>query len=449
MREPSSEPMSDDVRPAAASEVVELAIEALAPGGDGVGRLGARAVFVPATLPGERVRASIPAARPGAGPLQAELVEVLSPSPSRRPVVGCPHFGECGGCQWLHASPALQLRAKEEAFRQALGEVLDGVEVAAIDGDGPELGYRARTTLHVARGALGFSQRASHEVVAVRRCLLLDERLNGVLDRLQGLLGAPDEGGALRLPRGCTDVALACDDERVSAAFFLDRLTCEGEGRIDRLVRHAGIKGAVAVFPERGLKTFGKPMLSRPAPCSTRGARLFGRADLFAQAHAAANARLVAQALQQMGDVDGALELFGGSGNFTLALAERARGVVSIELCASALELARQSARAAGLTNVRFIGGDAIASARQLIHSGERFDALLLDPPRAGAPGIADLARTSGVRRVVYVSCNPVTLCRDARALIAAGFRPTFARPLDLFPQTVHVEAVITFERAS
>ena len=279
----------------------------------------------------------------------------------------------------------------------------------------------------------------------MRTCPLLDAKLNAALGQLQAFLGdsAP---GTRKLPRGCTDIALACDGEHVSAAFFLDRLSAEGAVRLEAIARRAALKGALALVDGRVVRTFGKPVLSQRAPCST-GARLRGRPDLFAQAHGRANALLVAQVLACLDGAESVLELYGGSGNFTLALAERVKKIVSLELCAPALELARKSAREANLQSIRFIAGDAIQQAHALARTSERFDALLLDPPRGGAPGIAEVARALGVGRVVYVSCNMATLARDAQKLAAAGYRPTFVRPFDLFPQTVHLEGVMAFER--
>jgi 23S rRNA (uracil1939-C5)-methyltransferase len=422
-----------------------LTIEGFAPGGDGVATVDGRTLFVRGAIVGERVKLRLPNDRSGHGPLQAELVDVLSPSPDRR-TPACSNFGACGGCQWLHVAPRLQRETKARAFVRALGALADGIEMQPIAHADQDLGYRGRATLHVSRGRLGFSRRGSHEVIAIQRCSLLDEKLNAAIERLN----------LATLPRGCTDVALACDEAHVSAAFSLDRLTPDLASRLDTLVRRAGLKGGVALVNGQVVRVFGKPTLSRPAPCSGR-IQCLGRPDLFAQAHARANAVLVAQVLEQMGEARGVLELHGGTGNFTLPLAERVARVTSIELCAPALELARQSARQAGLTNVRLIVGNAIPQALALArdvgaqHAAaptEHFDALLLDPPRAGAEGIARVARAFDVRRVVYVSCNPATLARDAQDLVAAGYRPTFARAFDLFPQTIHLEGVMAFDRA-
>ncbi len=422
---------------------VDIDIEGFAPAGDGVGHFQGAAVFVPGTIGGERARVAIDQGDVR-GPVQGRLLDLLSRSPDRLPPV-CPHAGICGGCQWLHVAPKRQREAKAAMFAQALGQLLDGIDARPMAHAGQDLGYRARATLHVSGGRLGFSQKRSHAVVTVSACPLLDARINAALTSLQNLLGEASD--SWRLPRGTVDVALACDESRVSAAFFLERLSDDAQSRLSRLVRHAALDGALAVVNGRVTPLVGKPVLQRRAPSSTR-AFLRTRPDLFAQAHTMANALLVAEVVDRLEGAERVLELYGGSGNFTLALAERVKALVSIEMCAGALELARQSAREASFSHVRFIVGDAIRQARDLARSGIRFDALLLDPPRGGAPGIAEVAQALDVNRVVYVSCNPATLARDAHSLVATGYRPTFARAFDMFPQTVHLEGVMVFERA-
>ena len=436
--------MSAVLSESAASDerVADLDIEGFAPAGDGVGHIQGAAVFVPGAIEGERVRVAIPAG-PVRAPTQGRLLDILSRSPDRLPPA-CPHAGVCGGCQWLHVAPRRQRTTKAAMFAQALGQLLDGVETRPLAHASQDLRYRARATLHVSGGRLGFSQKRSHAVVAVNTCPLLDDKLSAALTTLQTLLAEKSE--SWRLPRGCVDVALACDASRVSAAFFLERLSDDAERRLSRLARHAALDGALAVVNGRVTPLFGKPVLQRRAPSST-SAILRTRPDLFAQAHPQANALLVSEVVERLAGAERVLELHGGSGNFTLALAERVKALVSIEMCAGALELARQSAREASFGHVRFIVGDAIRQARDLARSGMRFDALLLDPPRGGAPGIAAVAEALDVHRVVYVSCNPVTLARDAQSLVATGYQPTFARPFDMFPQTVHLEGVMVFER--
>jgi 23S rRNA (uracil1939-C5)-methyltransferase len=178
------------------------------------------------------------------------------------------------------------------------------------------------------------------------------------------------------------------------------------------------------------------------------------------QANRAANALLVEEALRLLapGPDDRVLELFSGAGNFTAPLAARARTVAAIEAAGPALDLARADLAAA---NVRFYAGDALpvaaalgrergegaAPGRERGRGAPRFELALLDPPREGAKGAGPLLRDLGVARAVYVSCDPATLARDLGAAAGAGFRVAAVRPVDMFPQTHHVEAVALLER--
>jgi 23S rRNA (uracil1939-C5)-methyltransferase len=164
------------------------------------------------------------------------------------------------------------------------------------------------------------------------------------------------------------------------------------------------------------------------------------RPDVFQQANRGANARLVAAALGLLRpDGEDVLELHCGAGNFTGPLSLRARSVAAVEAQGPALELARADL---GAGTVRFFAGDALALAGALAREGRRFGAVLLDPPREGMKGVGPLLRSLAAPRAVYVSCDPATLARDLRAAVGAGYRVVEVQPVDMFPQTHHVEAV-------
>jgi 23S rRNA (uracil1939-C5)-methyltransferase len=191
---------------------------------------------------------------------------------------------------------------------------------------------------------------------------------------------------------------------------------------------------------------FGDPVLvhARDPDDPTAGTAR-SRPDVFQQANRGANARLVAAALGLLApDGEDVLELFCGAGNFTAPLAARARSVAAVEVQGPALELARADLAAAG--NVRFFAGDALALARAFARErgpgARRFGAVLLDPPREGARGLGPALRDLDAPRAVYVSCDPATFARDLRGCVEAGYRVDAVQPVDLFPQTHHVEAV-------
>src|SRR3954470_20197264 len=194
----------------------------------------------------------------------------------------------------------------------------------------------------------------------------------------------------------------------------------------------------------------GVPVLREDAPLAP-GVTLRLRPDVFAQAHAGANQALVEAAvgLAALSPEDRVLELYCGNGNLTFALARGAREVTAVESHQVSLDLATNAAAEGKVTNAWFVLGDASKVAPGLARGGERFSVLVADPPRTGAPGIGAWAEVLGVQRVVYVACDPGALARDARELKARGFEPQALELVELFPQTHHVEAVMSFHHAS
>ncbi|HET9552477.1 MAG TPA: TRAM domain-containing protein [Anaeromyxobacteraceae bacterium] len=425
----------------------ELRIDDLAPGGEGVGQSRGRAVFVPFTAPGDRVVAEVPA---GEGAAHGELVELLEAGPARV-APPCTHFGpagdRCGGCEWLHAAGAVQLEAKARTLREALRRIgrieLDDATWRPPLASPEALRYRSRAKLHLDRGAgrLVFFRRRSHEPVPVERCHLLVPGL----EALRAALGPAIVAAGLA-PR---EVAIEWSALEGRGAAFL-RLPAAGpreRGRAEALLAAVPSLGGLVLQAEGGAPLLvGDPVLRHERlPGDPSGGRCRSRPDVFQQANRPANALLVRAALDLLApDGEEVLELFCGAGNFTGPLAARAKGVAAVEQQGPALDLAR--ADLAG-GNVRFFAGDALklalAFAREAGPAARRFGAVLLDPPREGARGIGPALRALGVRRAVYVSCDPATLARDLRGCVEAGFRVEAVQAIDLFPQTHHVEGVV------
>jgi 23S rRNA (uracil1939-C5)-methyltransferase len=441
-----------------------LTIDDLAPGGEGVGRDGARAVFVPFTAPGDEVELELPA---GEGTAHAELLRVVREGAARLDPP-CRHFGLgpvpgapgatadhlCGGCEWLHVSYALQLATKERLVRETLrriGRFEPGTfELRPAIPSPRPLRYRSRGKFHVDRGSgrLSYFRRRSHAPVRLEECHLLDPALDALREKV---------GAALREVRlAPAEVALEWSADmghgkrggaagRGAAALRLSesgpRVRTRAEGLLAAVPELAGVvlerEGAPPVL-------LGDPVLRhRRDPDRPEAGLQRSRPDVFAQANRGANAQLVAAALELLAaeGVD-VLELYCGSGNFTAPLAARARSVAAVEGQGPALELARADV-APPISNVRFFAGDALAIARALAREAPpRPTHVLLDPPREGARGIGAVLRELGAERAVYVSCDPATFARDLRGCAEAGYRVLVVQPVDMFPQTHHVECV-------
>jgi len=435
---------------------VKIEIEGLAPGGEGMGRVVGRPVFIPFTAPGDLVLADLPA---GEDATHARMTELLRAGPERVDAP-CPHFGPgegddrlCGGCEWLHLRYDLQLRSKERGLVEALrriGRLEPGsYPLRPIVPSPQPLRYRSRAKFHLDAQSerLVFFRRRSHEPVRIRECHLLEPGLDGLREALGPALVR------MRLRPG--DVALEWSEQAGRGSALL-RAVEAGEGTrrraADLLVAVPTLSGVVLEGEGEGrrgrpLVLVGDPVLRHervPGDPSEGLAR--SRPDVFQQANRPANARLVREALDMLdpGGLD-VLELFCGAGNFTGPLAARAASVSAVEGQGPALDLARADL---GGKNVRFFAGDSLAIASALGREGRRFGAVLLDPPRDGMRGLGPLLRDLAAPRAVYVSCDPATLARDVRGAVAAGYRIAAIQPVDMFPQTHHVEAVVLLEQA-
>jgi 23S rRNA (uracil1939-C5)-methyltransferase len=436
------------------SERIE--IEGLAPGGEGMARVDGRPVFVPFTAPGDVVLADVPV---GDGAPHATLTAVLQPGPDRVEAP-CPHFGPgpgedrtCGGCEWLHLRYELQLRAKERGLVEALrriGKLPPGTYPLLPIAPSPSpLRYRSRAKFHLDAGSgrLVFYRRRSHEPIRLRECHLLEPGL----DRLREEMGPELVRSRLRP----SEVALEWSSHAGAGAALLRNVeTGEGARRraADLVAAVPSLAGVVLEGEEdgrrgRAMALVGEPvLLQERVPGVPEAGLARSRPDVFQQANRPANARLVREALDLLvPDGEDVLELFCGAGNFTGPLAARAASVAAVEMQGPALDLARADL---GGRNVRFYGGDSLAIASALAREARRFGAVLLDPPREGMKGLGSLLRDLAVPRAVYVSCDPATLARDLRGALETGYRIGAVLPVDMFPQTHHVEALVLLERA-
>ncbi len=424
-----------------------LRIEGLAFGGSGVGRLDGKAVFVPFTAPGDEVRCRI--IREKRRWAEAELVEVLSPSGSRRDPP-CPVFGLCGGCQWQHLGYAEQLRCKEGIFTDTLQRQagVPGDRVLPIVPAPDEWGYRSRTQFKCRRTehgfAMGFYRRGSHFVVDVEQCPIAAPGVNRALGIFRQLL--PRSPDPSKLPQ--VDIEIGDDGEGRAVVHHL----CENPAP---LADHLGPpleRAGISLFLQGGrkeslLRVHGEESLA-VWPEGEEGPRLHYGAGGFAQVNLDQNRALVAE-LKKAAGLKGrerVLDLFCGMGNFSLPLAAEALEVVGVEDYGPAIAWARQNAARCGAANTRFLARPAEGSARELWGEGG-FDLVVLDPPRAGAYEVCRELLGLRPRRLLYVSCDPTTLARDLVPLLHGGYDLRWTRPFDLFPQTHHTESLTLLER--
>ena len=403
-----------------------------------------KVVFVEGALPGERV-----AFRTVTGKRKFDVAvttSVLESSAGRREP-RCPHFGRCGGCATQHADERTQMAAKQrwlEDCLERIGKVKPETLLPVTYG--PEWGYRHRARLsvrHVAsRGALvGFRERRSTYVADMRQCPVLPEAMSALIVPLRELVGKLSIKE--RLPQ--IEVAVA-DNATVLVFRHLLPLTSSDESLIrdfaDQHQIHAWLqpKGPESAHPFH--PTQSEIFYTLPE----FGLRIQFRPTEFTQVNHAMNRILVSKAVSMVDPQPGEriADLFCGLGNFSLPLAARGAQVVGFEGSRELVARARQNAAANGLV-AQFEVVDLFKSS---VNAFGPFRKLLIDPPREGAVEVVKSLPDEWPRRIVYVSCDPATLARDAGILVQTrGFRLVAAGVVNMFPHTAHVESIAQFER--
>lgn len=420
-------------------QIIELTLDAIAHGGEAIGRHEGKAIFVPYAIPGERARVEIVEEKERWA--RARLLEVLAPSPDRV-APPCSYFGPdgCGGCQWQHIAYERQAELKQAIVadqlrrlgRVAAPPVADIVALAdpGSADDAPVLldyGYRSDTWFALtADGRLGYRREGGRDVLAIERCLLLDPRL----DELHGALDVvwPE----------LTGVGLRVSAETDDALILF-------EAESDELPDlELDLPAACAALTPRGMRPLvGEPHLF----VEVAGRRYRVSAESYFRANPAGVAALldVVLAYAAAAPSDTVLDLYCGVGLFALALAERAGEVIGVESSPAACD---DFAHNAGeRINVTLHEGAVEQVLPALRARTQRVDIALLDPPRTGAgPATIRELAALGPRRIVYVTGDPATLARDAVHLAAAGYRLVEVQPIDSAPQTCHVETVALWE---
>ncbi|MBS0214086.1 MAG: 23S rRNA (uracil(1939)-C(5))-methyltransferase RlmD [Proteobacteria bacterium] len=441
-------------------EPFEASIDDLSHDGRGVARRDGKAVFVRGALPGERVIAQ-PTARHRHFD-EATATQVLDVSPDRVEPL-CAHFGQCSGCVLQHLAAEKQIEAKQ----RVLIENLERIGRVAPQRILPPLaaepwGYRRKGRLSVrhvekkGRTLVGFREHDPRFVADLRRCETVVpaigtriEALAAMIDTLDGKRDIPQiefivgdaRPGDARHAQGVTALVF----RHVQPLSERDRGVLVDFAKAHGLaiyLQPGGVDSVHALWPEAGVALeFALP---------EHDLRLAFQPLDFIQVNAGMNAKMIALALDLLDPKPDQriLDLFCGLGNFTLPIARRIAEVVGVEGDAGLVARARDNAQRNGIANARFFAADLASSLAYEPWIGEPFDALLLDPPRSGAEALLPQLPLKKIDRIVYVSCHPGSLARDAGFLVRErGYKLRAAGVMDMFPHTAHVESIALFER--
>lgn len=428
-----------------------LKIEKIIHGGAGLGRLNnGMVVMVPYVLPGELVE--VREKKRAKRFIQAELQTVRAPSPERVDAP-CPYYTRCGGCNLQHLSYAGQLALKQTLLIEAMERNRVDLAQAAI-GDtlaSPHpFAYRHRIRLHLDRKQnLGFHQAGSHRIIPTTRCLIATEAINDSLEKLFS------SGSLQKTAEQCKAIELIDSpaDGTIIAVLHPRRTdTPLGPAALPQNVTPYTITRDKAAFrkPEGPAPPL-QPLLQQHFSHTSLCYALCWDSYCFFQTNALQNQQLVAQVCAILGNGRGAslLDLYCGIGNFSIPLQQLDWKVTGVEHNQRSIFWARRNSQQVNVDNPGTFCCEPVGEAlARFSYRRSSFKAVLLDPPRQGLekPMVKDLSRLQP-ETIIYVSCDPATMSRDVFSLGAQGYKVTAATPVDMFPQTHHVESLVVLEK--
>lgn len=417
-------------------QIITVTVNDLDPFGQGVARHQGKALFVPGLLPQEQ--AEVVLVEDKKQYARAQVKRRLNDSP-QRVAPRCAHFGVCGGCQQQHASIELQQQSKRAALSRLMKRDVDDIIAAE------PWGYRRRARLSLnyqpktQQLQMGFRKANSSEIIDVVQCPVLVPQLEALLPAVRECLTS------LQSQRHLGHVELVqADNGPLMVLRHTAALTAADKEKLERFSQTHGL--SLYLAPQSEILEH----IRGDEPWYTSdGLRLVFSPRDFIQVNDGVNQKMVGTALAWL-DIqpqDRVLDLFCGMGNFTLPLAKAAASVVGVEGVPALVAKGRENAALNGLQKVTFFHENLEEDVTRQAWAKHGFDKILLDPARAGAPGVMAHIIKLAPRRVVYVSCNPATLARDSEALLQAGYRIQRLAMLDMFPHTGHLESIVLFER--
>lgn len=426
-----------------------VTIEKIITGGRGLARPDSgKVLMVGGVLPGEVVNVS--EVKEHRGYIEAELVDIITPSPARRLPV-CPWYQDCGGCDLQHCDYGAQLQIKKDIVKEALGRagvVCPGDCLADTLPSPEHLAYRYRLRMKINRnGQVGFHRKGTNTIVPVMNCAVAAGKINAAISFLQSEVLLKNFAGI------CREIELLhspADDVLTLLLQVKDKKKADQ----DLLTVFKDCPAVNQTAYKTDLRLYAATQLQPLEQCFVLSAEqqihysLSWTAGCFSQVNAGQNEQLVRLVCRLAGDVQSTsiLDLYCGMGNFSIPLALRGAAVTGIELNRESIRWAKHNAKSAGVI-CSFFAADVHNSLRQLVKNRQQVDTIILDPPRRGIGKAAYLLPRLRPQKIIYISCDPATLARDLATLCDRGYSLGQLIPVDMFPQTHHIESVALLEK--
>ena len=447
----------DKLMPLNKNDDIELRIDSLGSEGQGVGRYEGMAVFVPFALPNELVKAHI--IKVAKNYAVGKLIKVIEPSKVRREP-RCSSFTRCGGCNLMHMDYAAQLEYKRGLVENAFARIakIEGVHVENTIGMDEPYHYRNKAAFPFAmvdgRMCFGFFAPRSHRLIPIDGCFIEQEPLYNVASAVHcwaeenDIQPYDEETGSGTIRHVVSRITTSGDimavivtkgrPKKLNKLVDMLKERCEG---IKSIILNRNDEDTNVIFGRSHETLWGEDTLTE----NLCGFEFSVSAASFLQVNPVQTECLYAQVEAFLPEKDGfeAIDVYCGTGTISMILSKRAKHVTGIENIKPAVEDAARNAERNGAGNADFICSDAAEALPELIEKGTRPDVIVIDPPRKGCDkAVLNAITGSAVQRVIYVSCDPATLARDVRILVDGGYSIQKVQPIDMFPQTAHVETV-------
>lgn len=418
---------------------MQCIIEGISHNGEGVARIDGKAVFVPFTIPGEKVSVEIIEEKSRYS--RAKLIDVIEPSPDRVAPI-CPHYYYCGGCAYQHVNYHRQLELKRQVVTDNINRIAKiKAVVRPVKGMDNPWGYRNKVTWHLGRDiggqfVMGYYKSGTHNLVSIERCYLISSKMQEITQKIQMTLSKipVNENSEITIRESHPDGK--------SMVVFQNLADKPENSYIQEL--SALVDSIYAVNKNKEEHLYGMRNLSPQID----NVKFILSPRSFLQVNSEQTEKLITiirKYLELKGN-EKVLDAYCGIGTIALTLADKAGHVVGVESFASAVENAKNNVSKNNLENCEFVCGQCEKILDKLDYN---FDIAVLDPPRSGCKiGTINSVIKKNPKKILYVSCNPSTLSRDLAIFAQNGYNPAEIQPLDMFPQTGHTESVARIERA-